>query len=188
MECLITAKINELDDTLVDTIKDADITGNFVTKQYGIGKYYYIYTINEEEAYNKLDHDRAYFTSEKFNIIPSNPTYMFEYRGEQYDNINKVTGTVKVLLSTEDNATLYYSVNGSGWVEGSEVVCGDGGNYTIRMKSVVDGIESNEVTILVKTSLNAIIPDALMLVLILMFAIVLFVIVVPLVSKKFFRK
>lgn len=187
--CVIKVyRIDELEDVLVDTIKDTDITGNYITKKYGIGNYYYVYTLNGEDAYNKLDHDRAYFTSEKFNVIPSDPKYMFEYKGEQYENIGKVTGSIKVLLSSEDDATIYYSVNGGGWVEGSEVVCRDGGNYTIRMKSVVNGVESNQVTVLVKTSLNSVIPDALMLVLVLAFAIVLFVVVVPLVGKKFFRK
>lgn len=181
-------KMEELNDVLVETIKDGDITENSITRKFGVGKYYYVYKINGEDVYNKLDYEKAYFTSEKFNVIPSDPTYVFEYKGQQYDTLNKVTGTVKVLLATEDDATIYYSINGGGWVKGNEVVCSDGGNYTIRIKSVVGDIESNQVTVLVKTSLNAIIPDALMLVLILMFAIVLFVVVVPLVGKKFFRK
>ena len=55
-------------------------------------------------------------------------------------------------------------------------------------KTVVNGVESKEDSIWVRTSLNLYIPDALMFVLILLLALVLFVVVLPIISKKYFKK
>lgn len=181
-------KVEELEDICIATISDSDIEENFKTLNFGVGNYYYVYTIDDVEIYNKLDINYAYFTSEKFAVIPAPATYLFEYKGEEYETLNKVTGKVKVKLFAEENATIMYKVNSEDWQTGSEVMCDQGGNYLIKIKVVIDGIESEEISILVKTSLNTFISDGLMLVLVLLFAIALFVVVVPIVSKKYFKK
>ena len=103
--------------------------------------------------------------------------------------MGKVTGKVTVKLSSNDaGAKIFYQVNNGEWIEGNVIECGDGGNYSIKVKAVVDGVESIEQNIWVRTSLNLYIPDALMLALVLLLALVLFFVVLPIVSKKYFKK
>ena len=93
-----------------------------------------------------------------------------------------------MLLSCEEGGEIYYKIGNGEWIQGNEIMCDRGGDYSITTKVVIDNISSEEKSILIKTSLNLIIPDILMLILILLFALTLFLVVVPLVSKKWFRK
>lgn len=183
-------KINTLEDVLVKTIKDSDIVdGNSIDiTGLEVGEYYFEYVKDGDLLYVKGDSQKEYFKTYKFTILPAQATFKFEFKGKIYDSFpNKVTGKVKVMIDCEEGAEITYSVNGREWQKGNEVMCDKGGNYSISVKVVKDGVESNVKTVIVRTSLNTIVPDFVMLILILLFTLVLFVIVVPYVSKKFFR-
>ena len=172
----------------VATIMDSDITGNFKKLELPVGSYEYLYTIDGEDVYAKKDFTKSYLKAYEFNIVPNPVTYSFVYKGKTYDNLGKVTGKVTVNLFADEGATIYYKINGGEWVEGNTVVCDNGGNYTIKVKSEINGVYSEESNIWVKTSLNLYISDAVMLILVLLLALVLFVVVLPIVSKKYFKK
>ena len=125
--------------------------------------------------------------------MPNSPTYTFEHNGKTYETIRKVTGAVTInLFKDSENDVIYYKFNGGDWQQGDKVVCDKGGNYNIIVKSVctIDGkeYESEYVDIFIKTSLNTVIPDILMLVIVLAITLTLFFVVIPIVSKKFFNK
>jgi len=182
-------KISTLEDILVKTLLDSQVQGNYLEiSELGIGDYYIEYQIADIPLYEKDNSEKDYFRTYKFSILPAPCVFKYEYKGKIYDTFeNKVTGKVKVLLSCEEGAKILYSVNNGDWTEGNEVMCDQGGNYTISAKVVKDGTESEVKTVLIRTSLNTLIPDGLMLVLVLLFTLTLFFVVVPLVSKKWFR-
>ena len=152
-------------------------------------KYKYIYKLGSEDAYSKEHTGKYYLKYCEFNVVPQNLNCKFIHKNKEYSELGKVTGKVTVKLSSNDvGAKIFYKVNNGEWVEGDTVLCEDGGNYTITVKSVVDGVESPEQNIWVRTSLNLYIPDALMLVLVALLALVLFLVVLPIVSKKYFKK
>lgn len=183
-------KINTLEDVLVKTIKDSDIVdGNSIDiTGLEVGEYYFEYVKDGDLLYVKGDSQKEYFKTYKFTILPAQATFKFEFKGKIYDSFpNKVTGKVKVMISCEEGAEITYSVNGREWQKGNEVMCDKGGNYSISVKVIKDGVESNTKSVIVRTSLNTVVPDFVMLILILLFTLALFLIVVPYVSKKFFR-
>lgn len=182
-------KINALEDVLVKTIKDSDLTSNSINlNDLSVGEYYIEYQKNGNPLYVKGHPLVDYFKQQKFAIIPSQCVFTFEHKGKVYDNFDKkVTGKVKVMMSCEEGGKILYSVNNKDWQEGNEVVCGDGGNYTVYAKVIIDGVESEIKTVVIRTSLNPVIPDGVMLILILLFTMTIFIVVVPLVSKKVFK-
>ena len=178
-----------VEDELITTISDADITEEFKTISLPVGEYEYRYMVGGEGAFSRSDHTRLYLTDAKFGVIPQKATYYFTYKGEDYETLGKVTGKVTVTLETqEEGAKIIYSVNGSDWVEGNVVECDKGGSYSIKVKTVVNGVESEEESIWVRTSLNLYVSDWLMLVLLILLALVLFFVVLPIISKKYFKK
>ena len=182
-------KVGTLSDELVRTISDSDVENNVLTLKFGVGKYYAEYLDDSGALYVSGDSDKNLYKSYKFSVIPTVCTIKYEFKGKIYDTFdNKVTGKVKVLLSCEDGGKIYYKVGNSDWIEGNEINCDKGGSYSIITKVVIDGVESKEKSTLVKTSLNVIIPDIVMLILILLFTLAIFVVIVPLVSRKWFRK
>ena len=92
-------------------------------------------------------------------------------------------------LQQQPSRTLqYYSVNGRDYAEYTEPInCNNGGNYSVRYYTKIGDYESDIAEVYIKTSLNTYIPDGLMLALLLIFSITLFVVVVPIVSRKFFK-
>lgn len=173
------------------TFKDSDIPdgGYYIDKAFPIGEYYFEYHIDGNPAYVKNDPNYAFYKCGEMNIKPTVCDVKYEFKGKEYYTFDeKVTGKVKVILSSIDNGTIMYKVNSGNWQTGNTVMCDQGGNYTIYTKVVIDGVESEEKVILVRTSQNVLIPDFVMLVLILLFTLGLFLIVVPYVSKKFFKK
>jgi hypothetical protein len=180
------------DELPIASISDSDIEGNSKQLQLGVGEYYYVYSLNGQritKVNSRNDITKLYLESRDFNIIPQKATYTFTHKGKTYDTLSKVTGKVTVNLSTaEEGAKIFYKVNSGDWVEGNIVECNDGGNYTIKVKTVINGYESVEQNIWVRTSLNLYIPDALMLVLVVLLTLVLFLVVLPIVSKKYFKK
>lgn len=189
-------KIDGDSDELKYSIVDSDIADEEYSKKLSlpVGEYEYRYKIlvdgEYEDAYKigVKDVNRKYLTSGKFNIIPQKPTYIFVYKDKEYKTLNKVTGAVTVKVSAEENATLMYQVNNGEWQTGDTIECSNGGTYSIKVKSVVGGVESEVSTILVRTSLNLYIPDGVMLVFVLLIALVLFLVVIPIISKKYFKK
>lgn len=182
-------KVGTLSDELYKTISDADVENNSLALNFGVGEYYVEYLDESGNLYINGDSDKSLFKSYKFRVIPTECTIKYEFKGKIYDTFdNKVTGKVKVLLSCEDGGKIYYKVGNSDWIEGNEINCDKGGSYSIITKVVIDGVESKEKSTLVKTSLNVIIPDIVMLILILLFTLAIFVVIVPLVSRKWFRK
>ena len=180
------------EDELVETVLDSQITTNFVKLNLPVGEYYYAYTIDGvrvTKINSRNDHTIKFLQSNDFNVLPQQALYTFTHKGKTYDNLGKVTGKVTVNLSTaEEGAEIFYSVNGGEWKKGTAVECNEGGNYTIKVKSVINGFESEELSIWVRTSLNLYISDALMLVLVVLLALVLFLVVLPIISKKYFKK
>jgi len=176
------------DKSLVKTIADSEIDGDYIKLELGVGNYKYVYVVDGVEINPKLNTEYSNLGTYQFVIRPAAANYLFEYNGKTYEEIGKITGKVKVLLSCEDGGTIFYSLNGNDWVQGNEVMCDKGGAYNISVKVEKDGLESSVRTIHFQTSLNTIIPDGLMLVLVLLLAVTIFVVIVPLVSKKFFNK
>ncbi len=176
-------------DTCIDTITDGDVEGNVLSKYFGVGSYYVEYYDAEGMIDTNLNCDNKLYTSYSFDVIPSECTAKYEFKGKMYDTFeDKVTGKVRVYLYCEEGGTIYYKLGNGEWIQGNEVYCDKGGSYTIRTKVVIGDIESNEKTFFIKTSLNVVIPDFLMLILLLLFALTLFLFVVPFVSKKWFKK
>ena len=188
-------KKNGLNNDLVETFKDGDIEGDYKEYSLAIGEYTYeywkdgavIYKPNDE----KFNIPNSIYKGYSFMVIPNAPTYLLEYKGKTYESLQKVTGTVKVNLSSEEGVIMY-SVNGGEWTEGKEIKCDGGGNYSVKAKVVYtdgDDIFESELTeVFVKTSLNSMISDGLMLALVLLLTLTLFLVVVPIVSKKYFKK
>jgi len=177
------------EDELVATISDADIEDDFLKLNLSVGEYEFDYKLDGNDAYTNRDYARKFYTSGEFNVIPQKAKYIFTYKGKTYEELGKVTGKVTVTLSSvEEGAKIMYSVNGGEWKEGTEIKCEDGGSYSIKVKTIINGFESEEQSIWVRTSLNLYISDALMLVLVLLLALVLFLVVLPIVSKKYFKK
>lgn len=172
----------------IGTYPTTSIEGGFQRLNLEVGMYEFEYLLDGVSAYSKSDIDRKYLTSHVFNVIPQGVDYKFIFKGKEYTQLGKVTGVVKVVLTSKEDATIYYSVNGSDWVEGTEINCNKGGNYNIVVKSVINGYESQEQNIWVRTSLNTVIPDILMLILVLLLAVVLFFVVLPIISKKYFKR
>lgn len=175
-------------DELVATVSDADIVNNFLQLNLTVGEYEYIYTMNGESAYSRNDYTKLYFVSSEFGVLPQKANYIFTYKGKDYEELGKVTGKVTVKLSSPENAKIFYQVNGGEWVEGNVVECDKGGSYSIKVKTVINGVESEIESVWVRTSLNLYVSDWLMLVLVLLLTLVLFLVVLPIVSKKYFKK
>lgn len=175
-------------DILYKTISDTDITGNCLLERFGVGEYLVEYYLNDNPLYVALDSEKSGFKTYHFKVNPTACTFKYEFKGKIYDKFDeKVTGKVKVLLSCEEGAEIYYKFGSSDWTKGNEIMCDKGGNYSITAKVVKDGYESEEKSVLIMTSLNTVIPDILMLILVLLFTLTLFLIVVPIVSKKWFK-
>lgn len=187
-------RIDGDEDVVVASVSDGDFqeTEKLKTFNLTVGEYRYEYVWSEEgtetPAEDKYDTQRVYLSSAKFNVLPQKPNYVYVYKDKEYTSLNKVTGAVTVKVSCEEGAVIMYQVNNGEWKEGNIVECNKGGTYSIKVKAIIDGVESEVVGVWVRTSLNLYIPDGLMLVLVLLIALVLFLVVLPIISKKYFKK
>jgi len=188
----LSVKIYKTDgaaDELVATITDADITENYLKMNLAVGEYEYVYYLNNEKIDPRYDYKKMYFVSNEVNVIPQKAKYLFTFKGKNYEEIGKVTGKVSVTLSSvEEGATIHYQVNGGEWIEGTVVECDKGGSYSIKVKTIINGVESDIENIWVRTSLNLYVSDWLMLILLLFLSLVLFLVVIPIISKKYFKR
>lgn len=186
---LVIFKVDGEVDEYIGEYSDADMDGNFLRLNLKVGKYKFIYNLNGEDAFSKEYTGKYYLKYCEFNIVPQKLVCKFIHKNKEYSELGKVTGKVTVkLFSNDEGAKIFYKVNNGAWIEGDTVYCEDGGNYSIKVKAVVDGVESLDQSVWIRTSLNLYIPDALMLVLVLLLALVLFLVVLPIVSKKYFKK
>ncbi len=177
-------------DELIQTITDADITaGSSIKLNLPVGEYRFEYRLDGNPIDDR-DYRYKYYLDEcEFKVVPQQVICTFLHKGKEYTSLGKVTGKVTVNLASNDSdAKIFYQINSGEWIEGTEIQCNGGGSYSIGVKAVVDGVESLEQTVWVRTSLNLYIPDALMLVLVCLLALILFLIVLPVVSKKYFKK
>lgn len=187
-------KTDGAEDILQTSIMDQDFEDDeyFKSLNLPVGQYEYYYMFvdanGEEDAQDEYDSTRMYFNSNKFKVIPQKPTYLFIHKGKEYKTLNKVTGAVTVKLTGEEGATLMYQINNGEWKTGDTIECCNGGTYSIKLKSIVNDMESEVSTILVRTSLNLYVPDGVMLVFVLLIALVLFLVIIPIISKKYFKK
>ena len=175
-------------------MKEINSTTKCVSVEFPVGDYLYEYEILSGSeyvpAYDKYDEVKKVYAPQEFKVVPQGVTYVYEYKGKMYNSVaelGKVTGLIKIHLSCEDGGKIYLN-NNSQWVETNIIECNGGGSKTLQVKVVKDGYESDITSIKVETSLNGHIPDFLMLALVFAFALVLFIVVIPIVSKKFFRK
>lgn len=171
-------------------IKSSDITNGVLNVNLPIGAYKFVYALDGVDINPKTNKEYAYLMSNNFTILPSQGTHKFEHKGKIYeaDEMGKVTGRVKVIMSCEEGGVIFYSINGSEWVEGNEAICDGGGNFSVLYKVVKDGFESETTSIFIRTSLNTVLSDGIMLAIAFFLMLVLFLVIVPFVSKKFFRK
>ena len=194
-------RIDGEEDVVVDVITDDMIaeSGYVLSKKYPIGKYYfqYVYSSGDEYISAGLNTDpaRRFYNSGQFNIIPQKPIVTFTYKNKTTDTLSKVTGKVTVNISSpEEGAKIYYQLNGKKeWIEGDTIKCEKGGSYSIKIKVTVMSdngklIDSEIKDVLVRTSLNLYISDGVMLVIVALFALSLFFVVVPIISKKYFKR
>lgn len=183
----MSVRVPELKKSLSDS--DIETGKNYVDILLPIGSYEYKYELNGEDIYDKYDASKKYYKSQSFEVLPSSATYKLEHKGKMYDSLGKVTGSVKVYLeSVDETGEIWYSVNAKDWVKGDTIECLEGGTFSIRVKVVVGKYESAETFIMVKTSLNSVLPDFVMFFIVLFCALILFVLVVPVVSKRFFKR
>ena len=184
-------------DELVATISDSNVVTEYAVENLTVGKrlmlpvgeYEYIYTLNGESAFSRNDYTRLYLDSCEFGVIPQKVNYKFTFKGKDYEELGKVTGKVTVTLSSsEEGAEIYYQINGSEWKKGTVVECDKGGSYSINVKAVIGGVESEVQSIWVRTSLNLYVSDWVMLVMVTLLTLVLFLVVLPIISKKYFKK
>lgn len=184
-------RVDQDDDILVRSIREEDILGNYLTLDLEVGeyKYQFKYDNEDEDAYDAYDENGiSYLKSNRFNFIPQKVTYLYNFEGKDYETLNKVTGVVTVKLFCEEGATIMYQVNGGEWVEGNVVECDKGGTYSIKVKAKIGDFESEVESIWVRTSLNIYISDGLMLAMVLIFVLILFFVVLPLISRRYFKK
>ncbi len=148
----------------------------------GVYSVLYVDAVSNQSVYSRLDDELGVFKSlHNIRVSPKNPTYKFYIKGTFYDNYyNKVDNGDKIFIySVDEGAQLLYSFDLQNWQEGNEMVLHKGGGeYYVHIKSVVDGISSDIVSITVKTSINANISDGLLFFLLLLFGLAVFIVFV----------
>ena len=141
------------------------------------------FTVRTGDDYYK-DYFR-YYKYKEFNVVPSKPTYVYVVDGVEYQDVDKITKVSTIKVSADDDAVVYYSLNGGAWVQGDEIPITIGGKYTIDIKATtLDGVyESEEVSIFISASASLKFPSILIVVLIIIVAVVLFGVGFPLLRK-----
>lgn len=181
---------------LVKSVSDNDVLGgNYININLPMGEYEYRYKLNGVDAYDRSDSNKSYYKpkTSSFIINPTKATYKYEYKGNITEELGKVTGTVKLHLYSYDiengvNGKIMYRVNSGDWEEGNVVECSTGGTFSVTIKVVCGDYESEETSVLIRTSLNTVIPDIVMFFIVLFVGLMIFAVIMPIVSKKFFRK
>lgn len=145
--------------TLVETLDEQHSVG---VLQLGVGNYCVEYLKDGVVVDDTNNDDYLWFGTHTFTIVPTCPSYKYVINGKEYTDIEKLTQKAKLVLSADEDATVYYSFNSTNWVEGREIDIKKGGNYFVYYKSVKNGIESTIGTVTINASLNLRVPDAFM--------------------------
>ena len=167
-------------------VLNSEITESYTQFNLQVGNYvlkYYDATTNEN-LFDATDEITYKFQERKLNIIPVSPTIRYYINGKEYNSCVKFSGTAKVKFFSEDeNAEIYYCIDGGQWTKGTEAEIKSGGNYLIHFKSVVNGIESFTVVSGVVSDISPYMSDGVLLFLIVA-TIVLFIgVAIPLIRK-----
>lgn len=127
----------------------------------------------------------------EFTIRPITPAYKILIDGKEYDKYTDTINGRPSLKIFGGEGQLYYSVGGANWiaVENGEIVNLDqySGTYVVRIKNVENGIESKYVSVSLSTSLNAYLPDVVMLVLVIAIVLLIAFVALPLLKKYVIR-
>lgn len=123
-----------------------------------------------------------------FKVVPSQPDYKFLVKGQYYESYDsKIPNGSKLVLSTNDeSAVIYYKLPKQEWKQGTEVKLPNGGTYYVLIKSVIGEYESFTYSVTVSSSVNALLPDVLTLILIIGVGALLLFGAVPLIKKYFY--
>lgn len=153
-----------------------------------VGEYKITYKFAEMDEFTEIQESLKNYSFILF-VNPTTPTYIVEINGKIKDELKRFQGTGKLYLSSEDNTTIYYKYSYTNeWVEGNEVELDRGGKYSVYIKCVAgEFYESAVTTIHINSSLNKILPDWLLLVIIVGITLAFFLLLLPFLGKKFVR-
>ena len=137
-----------------------------------IGTYYSVYTDSQNDnLYVATDSVYSAFAGiTMFTIKPSLPTVEFKVNNVLYEYYPyKISKDSQLIVTTYDaDAVVYYKIGNSDWVQGAEIDLPMQGTYYVSVKTVVNNIESNSITITVKSPITSVMSEGLLLLLILM--------------------
>ncbi len=143
------------------------------------------FTVRTGDEYYK-DYFR-YYKYTQFQVIPSQPTFVYVIDGVEYDqaDVDKITKKVTIRIFADDDVKVYYSIANGEWQEGREISVTQGGRYVIDVKAVsMDGqYTSRGLNIFISASSNLKVPDILIILLIVIGAILIFGVGYPLLKK-----
>ena len=125
-----------------------------------------------------------------FTIVPTTPTYKIVFKGREYTEYKSTIVGRPTLKVGGGQGEIYYSVAGQEWkkLEGDTIrLAEQAGTYTVRLKNVENGIDSNIVVVNLTTSLNQFLPDIVMVVIIVGIMLILFFVGIPLLKKYIIR-
>lgn len=128
-----------------------------------------------------------YYKYTQFQIVPSQPTFVYVIDGVEYDQseVDKITKKVTIKIFADDDVTVYYSIANGKWQEGREITVTQGGRYIIDVKAVsLDGqYTSKGLNIFISASSSLKVPDILIVLLIVIGAVLIFGVGYPLLKK-----
>ena len=158
-------KVENNSETLICTFENS--AEAVVTKLLSVGNYKLKFYLNGVEFSddNKLNY--AYYKDMDFVVLPPTPDYHFIIDGQKVERINKLTKKATLVFDSTSDSTVYYQLNGGEWVKGSELNLTSGGSYPVAVKAVIGDYESEIYTININASLNLVLSDGILLLLIL---------------------
>lgn len=136
--------------------------------------------------------DSSILSSSEIKVAPPMPAHYFIIKGEIYDNYTDKIKKGKVVINKDKDGNIanpniktYYRFNTSvNWTEGDEIdLTEKSGSYTVHIKAIENGVESEVKVLFVQVSYSKILPDVLIVVLLIVVLVVLALVVVPLIKK-----
>lgn len=181
----------EKQEGLEDVLTEYKVLDESTTLTLPVDNYRVRYFDKTTNSFISEEEDSTGFVGYEFLVKPTIPSYKVIVGGKEYDNYSKTINGRPKLKLFGGQGTLYYSVSGGEWKEASE---GEvislkqyAGKYSVRIKNVENEIDSQYVTVSLSTSLNAYIPDLLLLVLIIAIILVIAFVGLPLLKKYVIR-
>lgn len=147
-------------------------------------------------GYYKVEHvdkdtDEVLSTKE-ITVAPPYATYYFKVKGKIYDTYSDKISRGSICFNMDKdgnvinpNIKVYYRYNNyEDWIEGYECdLTKRNGTYGLYYKTVENGVESDQMTVLVRVSYNKYIPDIVIVIIIILVIVFLALVVVPLLKK-----